>query len=165
MAFAWFSSKVEKRSSRIEGWGLWAIENIAMGETVVVKGGHVMTRQQRDQVAKALGPSEIQIGENLFIGPTEPSERENAMMYLNHSCDPNLGIRGEITFCAMRDIASGEEITFDYATGDDDEWTMVCRCGAVDCRETVSGKDWRLRHVQEKYRGWFSAYLQARIDG
>ena len=33
------------------------------------------------------------------------------MLYSNHSCDANLGIRGEITFVAMRDIPAGEELT------------------------------------------------------
>ncbi|CAN0602911.1 unnamed protein product [Ectocarpus sp. 12 AP-2014] len=64
----------------------------------------------------------------------------------------------------MRPIAEDEELSFDYATGDDDDWTMDCACGSLQCRGTVSGKDWKLPELQERYRGWFSAYLARKID-
>ena len=85
------------------------------------------------------------------------------MMCLNHSCEPNVGIVGQIVFRAMRDIMPGEELTFDYATGDDDDWKMECRCGAADCRGTVTGQDWRLPMVQRQRAGWFSDYLERKI--
>jgi SET domain-containing protein len=98
MTMTWFSPKVEKRSSGIEGRGLFAIAPITKGELVVVKGGHVFDRARRDELAKSLGPAEIQIGDDLFIGPVSADERESSMMHLNHSCAPNLGIRGQIAF-------------------------------------------------------------------
>ncbi|HKY94290.1 MAG TPA: SET domain-containing protein-lysine N-methyltransferase [Kiloniellales bacterium] len=163
MKLAWFSPKVEKRPSRIDGIGLFAREPIAAGELVVVKGGHVMTREQRDEVALTLGPAEIQIDDHLFIGPVTEAERYEAMMHLNHSCDPNVGIRGQIAFVAMRAIAAGEELGFDYATGDDDDWEMDCHCGAAQCRGRITGQDWRKPELQQRYAGWFSLYLERRI--
>ncbi|MEO1248359.1 MAG: SET domain-containing protein-lysine N-methyltransferase [Pseudomonadota bacterium] len=163
MPFTWFSPKVEKFSSNIEGTGLIAKQAITAGEVVVVKGGHIFDRARRDALAETLGPAEIQIGDDLFIGPEKPEERDAAMMYLNHSCEPNLGIRGQISFHAMRDIEPGEELSFDYATGDDDDWTMACACGAESCRGTVTGQDWRIPELQQKYRGWFSDYLARKI--
>ena len=65
---SYFSQKVEKRSSPIEGRGLFAKRAIKMGEVMVVKGGYVLTRTQRDRIGRELGPSEIQITEDLFIG-------------------------------------------------------------------------------------------------
>ena len=82
----YFSPKIEKRKSAIDGPGLFAREGISSGEVVVVKGGYVLTRAQRDQVSILLGPSEIQITNDLFIGPTTRREREGGMMHLNHSC-------------------------------------------------------------------------------
>jgi len=161
----WFSGKVEKRGSDIEGRGLFCIAPISAGETVVVKGGHVFDRTTRDALAKSLGPAEIQIGDDLFIGPMTPEEREASMMCLNHSCEPNLGIVGQIEFRAMRRIAVGEELTFDYGTGDDDDWSMNCQCGSKTCRGMVSGQDWRLPEVQRRRAGWFSDYLQRKILG
>lgn len=94
MALCWFSPKVEKRASPIEGCGLFARTAIAAFEPVAVKRGHVMTREERDRVAESLGPAEIQIAERLFIGPLTPAEREDGMLHLDHACDPNVGIQG-----------------------------------------------------------------------
>ncbi|MEM7269902.1 MAG: SET domain-containing protein-lysine N-methyltransferase [Pseudomonadota bacterium] len=159
----WLSDKVEKRGSKIEGRGLFCIAAIKADETVVIKGGHVFDRRTRDELAKTLGPAEIQIDGDLFIGPVTEQEREASMMCLNHSCDPNLHIVGQISFRASRDIEPGEELTFDYATGDDDDWEMECACGAVVCRGVVTGKDWRLPEIQRRYAGRFSDYLERKI--
>ncbi len=163
MTITWFSPKVEKRSSAIEGRGLFALAPIAAGELVVVKGGHVFDRATRDRLEPILGPAEIQIDDDLFIGPIRIEDREAAMMHLNHSCDPNVGIRGQISFFAMRDIGAGEELAFDYATGDDDDWEMQCRCNAPGCRGRITGKDWMKPELQEIYAGWFSHYLERKI--
>ncbi len=61
---------------------------IKAGEVVVVKGGYILTKAQRDEIGKELGPSEIQITEDLFIGPVTIRQREGGMMRLNHSCEP-----------------------------------------------------------------------------
>ena len=160
----WFSPKVEKRKSLIEGRGLFAKSRIEKGEIVVVKGGYVLTRNQRDEIGKTLGPSEIQITEDLFIGPATAAEREGGMMHLNHSCEPNLGIKGQIVYVALRDIASDEELTFDYAMNDDEPYEMTCSCGAASCRGTVTGLDWKRPELQRKYTGYFSWFIQRRID-
>ena len=164
MTKSWFSPKVEKRDSAIEGRGLFACSAIAAGEAVAVKGGHVFDRAERDRLAETLGPAEIQISEHLFLGPRTQEERADSMLYLNHSCTPNLAIEGQIVFVALRDIVAGEELTFDYATGDDDDWTMQCCCGAADCRGVVTGQDWRKPELQRKYAGRFAAYLQRKIN-
>ncbi|MCR9257572.1 MAG: SET domain-containing protein-lysine N-methyltransferase [Alphaproteobacteria bacterium] len=164
MAMTWFSAKVKKRDSAIEGTGLWCITPIAAGEPVVIKGGRVFDRAIRDILAVELGPAEIQIEEDLFIGPMSAEERDQSMMYLNHSCDPNLGISGQIVFVAMRDIPAGEELTFDYAMGDDDQYEMVCNCRSDRCRGVITGQDWRKPEIRERYRGWFADYLQRRIE-
>lgn len=52
------------------------------------------------------------------------------MIFSNHSCEPNIGVQGQIIFVAMRDIAAGEELTHDWATTDDDNYEMRCHCGA-----------------------------------
>jgi hypothetical protein len=68
-------------------------------------------------------------------------------------------MRGEITFVAMRDIGAGEELTHDWATTDDDNYSVECRCSAPNCRKIVTGKDWQLPELQKRYAGYFSAYL------
>ena len=85
------------------------------------------------------------------------------MLYSNHSCYANLGIRGEITLVAMRDIRAGEELTHDWAMTDDDDYSVECKCGAPNCRKILTGKDWQLLELQKRYAGYFSAYLARKI--
>lgn len=158
------SPKTEVRQSPIHGRGIFAIANIRRGEVVLIKGGHIVDGETlRRDVTPALGPVEIQIGDNLFIAPVTPEERELSMLYTNHSCDPNLGMRGEITFVARRDIEPDEELTHDWATTDDDDYAIECKCGAPNCRKMLTGKDWQRPELQKRYAGYFSAYLTGKI--
>src|SRR5438876_2853782 len=126
----------------------------------MIKGGHIVSRDFLErEVTPRLGPVEIQIGDDLFISPVTAEEREGSMLYSNHSCDANLGVRGEITFVARRDIWAGEELTHDWCTTDDDDYSVECNCGSANCRKTLTGKDWQRPELQEKYAGYFSAYL------
>ena len=123
-----------------------------------------MTRAQRDEVEERLGPAEIQVTEDLFIGPATQDEREGGMMHLNHSCEPNLGVQGQVVFVALRDIEKNEELTFDYAMTDDEPYEMECRCRAPGCRKVITGQDWMRIEAQAKYDGYFSWFIQRRIN-
>src|SRR5205807_7569100 len=117
----------------------------------------------RREITPRLGPFKIQIDDNLFIAPATEEERELSMLYSNHSCDPNLGVRGEITFVTMREIRADEELTHDWATTDDDDYSVECNCGAPNCRKILTGKDWQRHELQKRYAGYFSAYLTRKI--
>ena len=161
---SYLSPKTEVRRSNIHGRGLFATTDIAKDEVVGVKGGHIVDRQTlREQISPKLGPVEIQIDAELFIAPVTEEEREASMLYSNHSCNPNLGVRGEITFVAMRNIRAGEELTHDWAMTDDDDYSVECNCGAADCRKILTGKDWQRPDLQQRYAGYFSAYLERKI--
>lgn len=157
------SPKTEVRPSPIHGTGLFAAHAIATGEIVAVKGGHVLTRAQWTALEPTLGAAEIQIADDLFIAPVRPDHRHGSMLYTNHSCDPNLAIQGQIVLVAMRDIAAGEELTIDWATTDDGDYELACRCGSPRCRGTVTGKDWMKPELQARYQGWFCWFLQRKI--
>jgi SET domain-containing protein len=163
---SYLSPKTEVRESKIHGRGLFATADIAKNEIVAVKGGRIVDRKTlREKITPRLGPVEIQIDDDLFIAPVTDEERELSMLYSNHSCDANLGIRGEITFVAMREIRAGEELTHDWATTDNDDYSVECKCSAPNCRKTVTGKDWQRRELQKRYAGYFSAYLARKIAG
>jgi len=158
------SAKTEVRESRIHGWGLFAKAAIARGEIVAVKGGYIVTRQQWAELEPELGAAEIQIAEDLFIAPVQKEHREGCMLYTNHSCEPNIGIQGQIVFVAMREIRANEELVHDWATTDDLDYEIACTCGTVNCRGVITGKDWMKKELQEKYKGWFCWFLQRKID-
>jgi SET domain-containing protein len=158
------SPKTEERQSPIHGKGVFAKDAISAGEIVAVKGGHILTKQEWAELEQELGAAEIQISEDLFIAPARQDQREGSMLYTNHSCDPNIAIQGHIVFVAMRDIAPGEELMHDWATTDDLDYEIECTCGRVNCRRTITGKDWMKKELQEKYKGWFCWFLQRKID-
>jgi SET domain-containing protein len=161
---SFLSPKTEVRESKIHGRGLFATADIAKDAIVAAKGGHIVDRKTlREKITPRLGPVEIQIEEDLFIAPVADEERELSMLYSNHSCNANLGIRGEITFVAMRDIRAGEELTHDWAMTDDDDYSVECECGAPNCRRILTGKDWQRPELQKRYAGYFSAYLARKI--
>jgi uncharacterized protein len=164
LPLSYLSAKTEVLESKIHGRGLFAIADIAKDEIVAVKGGHIVARKTlREKITPRLGPVEIQIDDDLFIAPVTDEERELSMLYSNHSCDANLGMRGEITFVAMRDIRAGEELTHDWAMTDDDDYSVDCKCGAPNCRKILTGKDWQRPELQKRYAGYFSAYLTRKI--
>ncbi|MDE2756058.1 MAG: SET domain-containing protein-lysine N-methyltransferase [Acidobacteriota bacterium] len=164
MNLTYFSPKTEKRRSNIDGRGLFAREHIAKGEVVVMKGGYVLSRVQRDEVQLVVGEAEIQIMEDMFIGPITQEEREGGMIHLNHSCDPNVGVQGQIAFVAMRDIAADNELTVDYAMTDDEDYEMECNCRTPFCRKSITGRDWMKEVIQRKYDGYFSWFIQRRLN-
>jgi SET domain-containing protein len=162
--FSFLSPKTEVRDSKIHGRGLFAVADLAKDEIVAVKGGHIVDRKTlREKITPRLGPVEIQIDDDLFITPVTEEERELSMLYSNHSCNPNLGLCGEITFVAMREIRSGEELTHDWAMTDDDDYSVECKCGISSCRGILTGKDWQRPDLQERYAGYFSTYLARKI--
>ncbi len=164
-ALSYRSPRTEVRESPIHGRGLFATDMISRGEVVAVKGGHIVSRAQLREINLRLGPVEIQIGDDLFIAPVTHQEREASMLYTNHSCDPNIGLRGEMTFVALRLVLAGEELTHDWAMTDDDDYAVSCHCGSPGCRGTLTGKDWQRPELQKKYAGYFSSYLAEKIAG
>lgn len=106
---------------------------------------------------------EIQTNDDLFIAPVTEEERDSSRLYSNHSCDPNLGMRDEITLVAIRDIRAGEELTHDWAMTDDDEYSMECNCGAARCWQILTGKDWQRPDLQKRYASYLSVYLARKI--
>lgn len=161
---SWISPKASKgKSSAIEGRGLFAKAEIDAGEVVAVKGGHIVTTETMRSLPLALQNSEIQIDEGLHLVALEDDEYDAVMLFINHSCDPNVGFSGNVVLRAMRDISPGEELTTDYCLFDTPESTMSCSCGSPHCRGTITGEDWRSEELIARYDGWFSAYLADRI--
>lgn len=164
MQHSYRSPKTDVRNSPIHGEGLFANSAIAQGEIVAVKGGYILPASTWAELERQLGPAEIQISEDLFIAPISQDERAGSMVYLNHSCDPNCTIQGQIIFVAMRDIEVGTELTHDWATTDDFDHELDCNCGTPKCRGVVTGRDWMNKDLQQRYKGWFCWYLQRKID-
>lgn len=157
------SPKTEVRPSRIVGRGLFAKTSLRKGELVSVKAGYLLSGTERKKYRSAINCAELQIGDDLFLAPITESQVEDVMMFLNHSCEPNIGIQGQIVFVALRDIVADEELTIDYATMFATAEPMDCRCDSLSCRKIITEDDWRQPSLQEKYRNYFAWYLTEKI--
>ena len=92
-----------------------------------------------------------------------PEEYDPVMLFINHSCEPNVGLAGNIVLITMREVTAGEELTTDYALFDDYDGRMPCDCNTASCRRVIDGHDWRRSDLQRRYYGYFSWYLQRKI--
>lgn len=140
---------------------MFARVGIAAGEMLVVWGGEIVTAGQLALLPMAQRHRLcLQVEEGLFLMTT----REGPSDWVNHSCDPNCGMSGQIVLVAMREIETDEEICFDYAMADSypyDEFR--CQCRSPRCRGLITAHDWRVPDLQERYRGFFSPYLERKI--
>lgn len=158
----WISPKAEKGlPSKIQGLGIFAVENISKDEIVIIKAGHILTLDQVKALKSDIHP-ELQIDDNKFICPSNDSEIEDSMAYINHSCEPNVGMRGDIVSVVMRDVKAGEELVIDYGMIDNQDYFMTCACGSAKCRKTITGHDYLLPEIQ-KYGTYLSAYIQSKL--
>jgi hypothetical protein len=143
------------------GRGLFATEAVAEGDVVAAFGGRVCAREEFEALPADRQVHSLQIAEELFLVCPEQAEPADL---INHSCEPNCGVAGNVLLVAMRDIAAGEQFTFDYAMCDADPYDeFECACGSASCRGKVTGNDWMLPELQTRYDGRFSTYLGERI--
>ena len=156
---------VKGRPSGIEGRGLIAVAPIAKDEIVAIKGGHLVDTAALNALPERLRNSDVQVADGFHLVALDEAEYEPVMLFINHSCEPNVGFAGNIVLVAMRDVAVGEELTTDYALFDDADDPMACNCGAPSCRGTISGRDWQLPELQRRYGSYFSTYLPRRFAG
>jgi uncharacterized protein len=162
---SWITPKATKGvASDIAGHGLMANEAIRKDEVVAVKGGHIVTTETLHGLPERLQNSGVQITQSLHLVALSDEEYQPVMLFINHSCEPNVGFAGNVVLVAMRDIGPREELTTDYALLDDHDGSMECHCGRPACRGRVDGKDWQRPDLQERYRGYFSWYLDRRLE-
>ena len=153
---SWLDPRVQVQRSTIEGTGLFALAPIPAGDVVMRLGGTPITDRQ---LAELQPHSSLAIGEGLNL----MQDDDDPAQFGNHSCDPNLWLHDAVTVVARRDIAAGEELTIDYGLMTVATWQMTCRCGASGCRGIITGDDWTRPDLQERYRGHFSPFINARI--
>ncbi|GJM44373.1 MAG: hypothetical protein DHS20C21_12150 [Gemmatimonadota bacterium] len=118
------------------GQGVFARRPISAGQRILDFRGEAIDFPG----TLAMGDSEcnaLQIGSNLYLDLEPPG------CLVNHSCEPNAGVRDGTHLVVLRDVAAGEEITFDYSTTmDENHWTLQCLCGSATCRGTIRDFRW-----------------------
>jgi hypothetical protein len=160
---AYLSPKLEAGPHRHKGgYGVFARALIRAGDVLVVWGGDVVIAEDFVKLPAYVQQHSLQVEENLYLVPNGEDEPAD---FVNHSCSPNAGMSGQIVIVALRDIQPGEEACYDYATSDGGPYDeFECACGAPNCRGKITGNDWQLPELWQRYAGHFSPYLQRRID-
>jgi hypothetical protein len=159
---SWLDPGIVVSPSPIHGLGLFAARRVRIGEVVMRLGGVTLTDEEvRREMARGERYDGIVLDENsnLQIRPVDwPG------IHGNHSCDPNLWLNGIVEMAARREINPAEELATDYATYTmTPDWSMVCCCGSPLCRAIVTGNDWRLVELRQRYRGHFARPIERRI--
>lgn len=164
---SYLSPKIKVRCSGINRKGCFAKKPIAKGEIICVWGGHIITQNEFNKLArgrfKNVDDYATKIADGFYLISCKEGGLEDDDFF-NHSCDPNAGINGHLLMVAMRDIRAGEEITYDYCMTDADyEYSFICSCGGRNCRGKVTTNDWKSPVLQKKYKNYFSWYIQDKI--
>lgn len=159
----WRSPKIEVRNDTLAGRGVIAIADIDKDEIVAIKAGHIITREMIEKATAEAGDLALQIDDEFYIAPKTPAEVEDMSVFINHSCDPNVGFRGQVVYVAVRDIKAGEELCHDYSMERSDDYELDCHCGSPLCRGKITGNDWQLPELQGRYGEYFSIYLLNKI--
>jgi hypothetical protein len=127
------------------GLGVFASRDLAPGEIILAIEGPIIDFAE----TKRRGPREcmaIQIGPDRYIDTQPPG------VFVNHSCEPNAGIRQNQNLVALRKIRQRQEIRYDYSTTmEEDSFAMQCLCGAPTCREWVRDFSTLPQPLRERY--------------
>lgn len=159
---AYLTDKCEVQKRDVTGGqAVYARDVIEPGELVAVWTGRIVSTEQLDELPEEIRRHTVQVEEGLYLASHAPDEGPD---FINHSCEPNAGLDGQIAIVALTRIQPGEEVTIDYAMCDGSPYDEFdCACGSAICRGRVTGDDWRNPALWERYAGHFSPYLERRI--
>jgi len=145
--------------SGLHGYGIYARDFIPKDSKIIEYVGERITKaeaQRREDQRQARRDA----GEDGCVYVMELTNRHdidggvawNPARRINHACEPNcetLNYSGKIWVCALRDIAPGEELTYDYGFAYENWRNHPCRCGAKSCVGFIvdKGQRWRVRRI------------------
>lgn len=159
---SYLSPKCRVGKSPISGSGVFAGESFAPGELVAVWGGKVYTEEECHKLGAVFPHCRthpILLYRGFYLGSENLFEFDDAELF-NHSCEPNVGIHGQVVLVARKAINEGDELTFDYETLDDAPIELNCLCGAESCRGHIDGQAWRRLEFRRRHQGFLSWYLE-----
>ena len=149
------AKKIERRESDIHGSGVFAKKKIKKGEPIVQYKGKLITHEEADETHYG----DVTTGHTFLFTLNDTYVIDanvdgNIARWINHSCQPNCEAvieengkgkrqKDKIFIQAIRDIAAGEELTYNYGIVLDEPHTAklkklwACRCGAKRCTGTM----------------------------
>jgi SET domain-containing protein len=145
--------KVYVKNTRKFDKGVFAKEKIREGEIIAEFDGRVYSWRSTKW-------NEDLYNHTIQFEKKKWRDSKGIARLINHSCNPNCGIKDLFKIVAMRDIPAGSEITWDYEmTERHPYWRMKCRCGHKDCRKIIGNYDNMPDKFRKKYKGYISEWL------
>jgi len=140
--------RIQTRRSTVHGNGVFAVQDLAEGETLIEYKGEVINwkealRRHPHDPAQPNHTFYFHIDDGRVI---DGNVKGNAARWINHSCEPNCEadeVDGRVYIKALRNIAAGEELNYDYGLIIDEPYTpkllseFPCWCGSENCRGTL----------------------------
>lgn len=126
--------KFDVRKSKINGSGLFVTQSFTKGQFInYIRGPKICIRKYNSKISQRI-LNWIGTSKYTFINTDDSPFR-----YINHSCNPNVAIKGERTVYALKDIKPGIELVMDYSLTDAEEGWGVnnCGCKEINCRNYI----------------------------
>ena len=154
------SRRIQTRRSGVHGKGVFAVQDIAAGETLIEYVGEIISWDE----AQERHPHDPKDPNHTFYFHVDEDRvidalhGGNSSRWINHSCEPNCfadEVDGRIFITALRNIAAGEEINYDYGLIIDERYTpklkaeYPCWCGSAHCRGTLLAPKRRLAPLRK----------------
>jgi len=158
----WAHPSLTTSVSDIEGTGIFTTTDLPAGVIVLQLGGRLVRAEELNGLFEKAAEADryidtIQVtgDEHLVLPPRTIAH------YGNHCCQPNLWHSGPYDLGTRRFIPAGEELTLDYGTSSTlSDFRMNCRCNAPTCRNVITGNDWQLASLRDRYgTHWVPAVL------
>ena len=140
--------RFQVRRSGVHGRGVFALTDIAEGETLIEYTGEIISWEE----AQERHPHDPSDPNHTFYFHVDADRvidalhGGNSSRWINHSCEPNCEadeVDGRIFIRALRNIHAGEELNYDYGLVIDERYTAKlkadypCWCGSAQCRGTL----------------------------
>ena len=143
------------KDSKIDKKGLYAKKDIAPGTRIIQYIGKLITKKQTENNDKFDNDKDIYLFNLNNRYDLDGDFKWNTARLINHSCDPNCEVEGkglEIWVTSTRFIKKGEELSYDYGFGFDQDYKQFpCKCGSKKCCGYIvrEGSRWR---INKKFR-------------
>ena len=143
------------KKSNIDNRGIYAAKNIKAGKIIIYYKGKIITKKETEKNPKYDNDKAIYLFNLNSRYDLDGDFEYNDARLINHTCNPNCEVAGKglkLWIFALRDIKKGEELSYDYGFGFDENYKdFVCRCGAQNCCGYIvrEGSRWRIKKAKK----------------
>ena len=146
------------KKSNIDNKGLYAATNIKAGKIIIYYKGKIITKKETERNPKYDNEKAIYLFNLNSRYDLDGDFKNNTARLINHSCNPNCEVAGKglkLWIFALRDIKKGEELSYDYGFGYDENYKdYICKCNAKNCCGYIvrEGSRWRIKKKTQSLR-------------